>query len=510
MTREMLIDSSEGEECRVAVVENGSLEELYIERTSLISHVGNIYKGRVVNIEAGIQAAFIDFGETKNGFLHISDLHPRFFPPDSQEPEEKIGRRKSVTQRPPIQKCLRKGQEIMVQVIKEGVNTKGPTLSTYVSLPGRYVVLMPWMNKMGVSQKIEDEEERKRLREALDGLRTPKNAGLIIRTAAQLATKREIQNDVAYLSRLWAAIVKRLEKEKAPAEVYQESDLAIRTIRDVFDSTISKIYCDSESMVRRIRDFLHIVQPRLKNRAVYYDGKIPLFHKYGIDKEIEKIESSRVELKSGGSLVIEQTEALVAIDVNSGRYRKQESAEQTALKINLEAAREIVRQLKLRDLGGLIICDFIDMRESKNKRQVEKAFRDALRTDRARSKALKMSAFGLIELTRQRIRPSFYKSTHQTCPMCKGQGIIKSYESEAIETIRLLQTAVTRENIRRIELTVQAEVAEYLQNQKRATLNRLETEYDKQIFIHAVQNVNGQSRRMVCYDERGSEVKIGT
>lgn len=507
MPREMLINSSEGEECRVAVVENGSLEELYIERTSLIGHVGNIYKGRVVNIEAGIQAAFIDFGQAKNGFLHISDLHPRFFP-ESKETEEKIGRRQSVTQRPPIQRCLRKGQEMAVQVIKEGVNTKGPTLSTYISLPGRYVVLMPWMNKTGVSQKIEDDEERKRLREALDGLRLPKQTGLIIRTAAQLATKKEIQNDVAYLSRLWTAITKRLDNEKAPVEVYQESDLAIRTIRDVFDSSIQKIQCDSEAMVRKIRDFLNIVQPRLKGRAVLYEGKAPLFHKYGIEKEIEKIHSSHVELKSGGSIVIEQTEALVAIDVNSGRYRKQENAEQTALKINAEAAREIVRQLKLRDLGGLIICDFIDMRESKNKRQVEKVFRDALKTDRARSKALKMSAFGLIELTRQRIRPSFYSSTYQTCPMCMGQGIVKSYESEAIEAIRMLQTAVSRDNIRRIELTVLAEVAEYLQNQKRATLSRLETEHEKQIYIHATHKPNGQGRKMVCYDERGSEVQI--
>ena len=507
MAREMLINVSEGEECRVAVVENGSLEELYIERTSLISHVGNIYKGRIVNIEAGIQAAFIDFGQGKNGFLHISDLHPRYFP-ESKEKEEKIGRRKSVTQRPPIQKCLRKGQELMVQVIKEGVNTKGPTLSTYISLPGRYVVLMPWMNKMGVSQKIEDEQERKRLREALEGLQIPKQTGLIIRTAAQLATKRELQSDVAYLSRLWSAITKRLDHEKAPAEIYQESDLAIRTIRDVFDSTIRKIYCDSETMVRKIRDFLNIVQPRMKRRAVFYDGKGPLFHKYNLEKEIEKIHSTRVELKSGGSIVIEQTEALVAIDVNSGRYRKQENAEQTALKINLEAAKEIVRQLKLRDLGGLIICDFIDMRESKNKREVERTFRDALKTDRARSKPLRMSAFGLIELTRQRIRPSFYSSTYQTCPMCLGQGLIKSYESEAIEVVRLLKSAVKRQEVRRVELTVLPEVAEYLQNQKRATLSRLETEHEKQIFIRASYMQNGHTRSLICFDERGSEVRF--
>lgn len=507
MAREMLVNVSEGEECRVAIVAGGTLEELYMERSNIASTVGNIYKGRVVNIEAGIQAAFIDFGQAKNGFLHISDLHPRYFS-EKLEKEEKIGRRKSVTQRPPIQKCLKKGMEIIVQVIKEGINTKGPTLSSYISLPGRYVVLMPWMNKMGVSQKIEDEAERKRLREMLESMKLPKQAGLIIRTAAQMATKRELQNDVSYLSRLWNAIVKRSEADKAPVAIYQESDLVIRTVRDIFDSQIRKIYCDSEAMTKRIRDFLGIVQPRLRKRVVYYDNKIPLFSRYRIEKEIERIQSSHVSLRSGGSLVIEQTEALVAIDVNSGKYRKQDNAEQTALKINLEAAKEIVRQLKLRDLGGLIICDFIDMRDGKHKREVERVFREALRTDRARSRALKMSLFGLIELTRQRMRPSLQSSTYQKCPLCQGQGVIKSYESQAIELIRLLQSTVVRKEIQRIELQVSPEVADFLQNQRRAALVRLESEYEKAIAVHADPKVNGQNRRIVCYDARGSEVKI--
>ncbi|HPY77653.1 MAG TPA: ribonuclease E/G, partial [Anaerohalosphaeraceae bacterium] len=279
MAREMLVNVSEGEECRIAVVDNGVLEELYMERYNIASTVGNIYKGRIVNIEAGIQAAFIDFGYAKNGFLHISDLHPRYFSESEQE-EEKIGRRKSVTQRPPIQRCLKKGMGIIVQVIKEGINTKGPTLSSYISLPGKYVVLMPWMNKVGVSQKIEDEAERKRLRALLEGLTLPRQAGLIIRTAAQMANKRELQNDVSYLSRLWSAIYKRGEAEKGPAAIYQESDLVIRTVRDIFDSQISKIYCDSEAMTKKIRDFLAIVQPRLRKRAVYYDNKIPLFTRF--------------------------------------------------------------------------------------------------------------------------------------------------------------------------------------------------------------------------------------
>ncbi|HOM60398.1 MAG TPA: Rne/Rng family ribonuclease [Anaerohalosphaeraceae bacterium] len=507
MAREMLINVSEGEECRVAVVDNGVLEELYVERANVTSTVGNIYKGRVVNIEAGIQAAFIDFGQPKSGFLHISDLHPRYFP-EGEDQEEKIGRRKSVTQRPLIQKCLKKGMEIIVQVIKEGINTKGPTLSTYISLPGRYAVLMPWMNEVGISQKIEDETERKRLREWVSDLKIPKQAGLIIRTAAQMATKRELRNDVSYLSRLWSAILKRSETEKAPAVIYQESDLVIRTMRDIFDSGISKIHCDSEVIAKRIKDFLSIVQPRFCSRVVCYDGKVPLFSRFRIEQEIEKIQSPYVPLKSGGSLVIEQTEALVAIDVNSGKYRKQDNAEQTALKINLEAAQEIVRQLKLRDMGGLIVCDFIDMRDSKNRREVERVFREALKGDRARTRALKMSQFGLIELTRQRIRPSLQLSTYQKCPYCQGRGMIKSYESQAIELVRLLQTAASRKEIQKIELRVPPEVADFLQNQKRALLVRMETEYEKEIAVHADWKLDGQSPKMICYDVRGNEVKV--
>ena len=507
MSIEMLVNIAESEECRVAVVDEGLLEELYIERASLVSHVGNIYKGKVVNIEPGIQAAFIDFGLSKNCFLHIRDLHPKYFR-GKVDKGEKIGRRKSAAQRPPIQKCLKKGNELIVQVTKEGINTKGPTLSTYISLPGKYVVLMPWMQKMGVSQKIEDEDERKRLRKIIDELKVPREAGLIIRTAAQLATKRELQNDVAYLGRLWNAIRKRIDGASAPTELYQESDLVIRTIRDIFNSKISKIVCDSESVTKRIRDFLGIVQPRLRKRATYYDGKTPLFHKYGIEKEISRIQSSHVDLKSGGSIVIEQTEALVAIDVNSGKYRKQENAERTALKINTEAAIEIVRQLKLRDMGGLIICDFIDMRETRNKRAVEKAFRDALRKDRARSRVLRMSAFGLIELTRQRMRPSLQSSTYLKCPHCSGTGVIKSFESQSIEMMRLLNLASARKGIKQIELSVSPEVAGFLQNRKRALISRLEGDAEKTVVINADANRIGENYDMVCYNERGSVVKF--
>ncbi|MGD2095063.1 MAG: ribonuclease E/G, partial [Phycisphaerales bacterium] len=307
MAREMLINVAESEECRVAVVENGSLEELYVERASLSSHVGNIYKGKVANIESGIQAAFIDFGIGKNGFLHISDLHPRYFSGAGGKRAEHIGRRKSLKERPPIQDCLRKGREIVVQVTKEGLKTKGATLSTYLAMPGKYLVMMPWMKKNGVSHKIEDEDERKRLRQILDDSKPPKGQGFIIRTAGQGCSKRDLQNDLRYLSRLWKTIEKRIETEKAPHEIYQESDLVIRAMRDVFNSKISNIICDSDSVVRKIKDFFSLAAPRLKRKVTLYQGKVPLFHKYRIEDEIAKVQSRRVELKGGGSIVIEQT-----------------------------------------------------------------------------------------------------------------------------------------------------------------------------------------------------------
>lgn len=506
MSREMLINVSEGEECRVAVVDNGVLDELYMERFHLASHVGNIYKGKIVNIEAGIQAAFIDFGADKNGFLHISDVHPRYF--GAKETVENIGRRQALAKRPPIQKCLKKGQDIIVQVTKEGINTKGPTLTTYISLPGKYMVLMPWMSGVGVSQKIEEEEERKKLREAVEAISRPKNMGFIIRTAALLAKKRELQGDINYLARLWKVINKRGDSEKAPVEIYQESDLAIRTVRDIFDSSIRSIQCDNEQVHKKIRDFLSIVQPRLKRRATFYEGKAPLFHKYNLEQELERIQSSHVSLKSGGSLVIEQTEALVAIDVNSGKYRKQSNAEQTAFKINQEAAEEIARQLKLRDMGGLIICDFIDMRDSKHRREIEKIFRDQLRKDRARSRALRMSAFGLIELTRQRMRPSLQLSTYLKCPHCRGVGHIKSAESQSIEVLRMIRHGASKQHVRKMELTAPAAVADFLLNKRRGVLAAIEEKTETSIMISPDWLTPSGEIKMVCYDERGSVVKL--
>ncbi|UCG48713.1 MAG: Rne/Rng family ribonuclease [Phycisphaerales bacterium] len=508
MAKEMLINVAESEECRVAVVDDGSLEELYIERSSLNSHVGNIYKGKVVNIESGIQAAFVDFGVGKNGFLHISDLHPRYFSGSGTGRSESIGKRKSLKERPLIQNCLRKGKETVVQVTKEGVKTKGPTLSTYLALPGKYLVMMPWMRKHGVSHKIEDEDERRRLLEILEQCNPPKGHGFIIRTAGEGCSKREIGNDLKYLLRLWRVIEKRIEGEPSPGALYQESDLVIRAMRDVFNADIKRIVCDSENVVRKIKDFLSIATPRLKRRVVYHDSKVPLFHEYKIEEEIAKIQSRKVELKKGGSVVIEQTEALVSIDVNSGRFRKERSAEQTAYEINLEAAREIARQLRLRDLGGLIICDFIDMRDAKHRKGVEKAFRAMVRPDRARTRILSISRFGVVEMTRQRMRPSLQSSTYLACPNCGGTGFVKSHESQAIEIIRLLNLWAAKDGIKRIELSVSREVADYLQNEKRTVLSQIEQLNDKRVIIHSGPDYSGEKHDLTGYNDRGAPMKL--
>ncbi|MBN1788598.1 MAG: Rne/Rng family ribonuclease [Sedimentisphaerales bacterium] len=508
MAREMLINYAEADECRIAVVQDGSLEELYIERPSLASRVGNIYKGKIVNVEPGIQAVFVDFGLGKNGFLHVSDLHPRYFMRKGQEYTENIGKRKSLKDRPPIQQCVKKGQDVIVQVTKEGINTKGPTLSTYLSLPGKYLVMMPWMHSFGVSQKIEEDDERARLRSILESVKLPDRAGFILRTASAGCSKRDVQKDLGYINRLFKAIQKRIDTVPAPAELYRESDLVIRVIRDVFNNNISKIICDSETVARRVRDFLAIIQPRLRKRVTYYDGKVPLFHKYKIEDEIRSINSKRVDLKSGGSIIIEQTEALVAIDVNSGKYRKHGNAEQTALKINLEAAKEIARQLKIRDMGGLIICDFIDMRDSKHRREVERVFRASLKSDRAHSRILRISSFGIIEMTRQRIRPSLQLSTYLKCPHCGGAGMIKSPESAAIEIIRTLNMAASRKEIRRIELSVPKGVADFLLNQRRGVIVRIEVDERKQILIRPDATCSAEEYKIVCFDDRDSVVKF--
>jgi ribonuclease E len=508
MAKEMLINVSEGEECRIALVEDGRLEELYMERSSSTSHVGNIYKGRVTNVEASIQAAFVDFGLGRNGFLHISDLMPTYFGRKGEDIQESVGRKMARRDRPPIQRCLRRGDEIIVQIIKEGIGTKGPTLSSYLSIPGRILVMMPGMANKGVSKKIEDDEERRRLRQILDGLKPPKDVGFIIRTAGIGKTKAEIQRDFTYLTRLWMLIEKKLQSGSGPMELYTEGDLVSRTVRDVYSPDIDTIVVDNKDVAKRVKDVIKLANPRAKNKVDLYEEPIPLFHKYDIEKDIEMMYSRHVPLPSGGSLVIDSTEAIVAIDVNSGKFRDHSDAETTAFKTDMEAADEIPRQLRLRDLGGVIIVDFIDLRYERHRRELEQKLHDAFKNDRAKTKVLRMSQFGIIEMTRQRMRPSLKRSIYADCPHCKGAALVKTPESMSLDVMRRLAIAAHDERVVRIELAVHPEAAFYLQNRKRAALANLENETNKPVLVRTDDSLALDEAKLELYDARDGKIYI--
>ncbi len=398
---------------------------------------------------------------------------------------------------------------MLVQVIKEGIGSKGPTLSTYISIPGRYLVLMPALGRIGVSRKIEDEAVRRQLRDIMYELNPPKGLGFIVRTAGSDRTKRELSRDLAYLLRLWKVIVRRIRKLPAPVDIYEESDMIIRTIRDIFTAEVDAIYIDEQKAYERAREFLQLVMPRNVSRLQLYEGKEPLFYKYNLDDEIAKIHRRSVSLKSGGSIVIDQTEALVAIDVNSGSFRAEDSAEETAYQINLLAAKEISRQIRLRDLGGVIVNDFIDMRKEKHRRGVERALKDAVKRDRARTKILRTSPFGLIEMTRQRVRTNPKLSAYAQCPSCNGTGMVKTPESMGLEVIRKLIMVSHRGQIAKITVTVAEEVADYLNNRKRHELARLEDYANITINVLPAKGVPPEHLVVDCRDNEDREVKLG-
>jgi ribonuclease E len=396
-----------------------------------------------------------------------------------------------------------------VQVIKEGIGTKGPTLSTYISIPGRYLVLMPALGRVGVSRKIEDEDERRKLRSMMLELQLPKGVGFIVRTAGQERTRKELSRDVAYLLRLWKVIVKKIKTTAAPCDVYEESDIMIRTIRDTFTDDIDSIWVDEEGAYKRAQEFLDLTMPRFADRLQKYDRKEPLFHHYRLEQEIARIHQRVVPLKGGGSIVIDQTEALVAIDVNSGNFRGgDENAEENAFHLNCAAAKEIARQLRLRDLGGVVVNDFIDMRKEGHRRKVEKTLRDAMRRDRARTKILRTSPFGLIEMTRQRIRPSFKRSVYEDCPCCRGRSLVKTAESMSIEVTRLIMMACQMPNASRVVVKVNENVAAYLNNRKRRDLIELEEATKVSVLILGGESFFPEHLDMECRDKDGNMISL--
>jgi Ribonuclease G/E len=361
---------------------------------------------------------------------------------------------------------------------------------------------------MGISKKLEDEVERSRLRKILDGLKPPKDCGFIIRTAGIGKSKMEIERDLKYLARLWEQLKKKIDKEKPPVELYTEGDLVTRTVRDVFTSDVDKIIIDDDETAKKVKEFIKLAMPRTKNKVELYDETLPLFHKYDIENEIESIYSRRVPLPSGGSLIIDQTEAVVAIDVNSGKFRDHSDAETTAFKTDLEAADEIPRQLKLRDMGGVIICDFIDLRFERHRRELEERLHNNLKNDRAKTRMLRMSQFGIIEMTRQRMRPSLKKSIYQECTACRAHGMVKTPESMSLDVTRKLRIAAADEAVVRMMITVHPDVAGYMLNRKRAEIATLEDEYQKRVIIHSDPSLPMDEVKFELYDARDGYIYI--
>jgi ribonuclease E len=531
MSKTMLIDTAHAEETRVVVVDGQRIEEFDFESQSRKQLRGNIYLAKVVRVEPSLQAAFIEYGGNRHGFLAFNEIHPDYYQipsadreallreeaeenarisknghssrsalrevegdsvegeaelePSSEDHEEDEGdadimeaaarQRRRLMRRYKIQEVIKRRQILLVQVVKEERGNKGAALTTYMSLAGRYGVLMPNTAKGGgISRKIESATDRKRLKTIVSSLDVPQGMGLIIRTAGASRTKAEIKRDYDYLLRLWESIREVTLASIAPALIYEEEDLVKRAVRDMYDKDYEGIYVEGEEGYKEARDFMRMLMPSQVKKVQNYKEPLPLFVRHKVEDQLSQIHSPVVPLKSGGYLVINQTEALVAIDVNSGKSTRERGIEATALKTNLEAADEAARQLRLRDLAGLIVIDFIDMDESKNNRAVEKRLKDALDGDRARLQMGKISQFGLMEISRQRRRTGVLEGTTHICPSCQGLGRIRSAESSALSALRAVEIEVARDGGGEVVLRVPTAVALYILNEKRAYLARLE------------------------------------
>jgi len=462
MTSKILINAVDPDECRIAKIKDNKLEEFHFESASREITHGNIYKGVIIRIEPSLQAVFVDYGTEKNGFLQRQEIHSDYFQ-DAQNGNLSL------------QNILKRGQELLVQISKDPDAKKGAMLTTYISLPGRHIVLMPGSKTRGISRKIEDEAERKRIKEIIDGINLPEGFGIIVRTAGLECTKTTISNDLKHLMRLWKNIKEKGIKETAPALLYKDKHLVVRSIRDYFTSDVTEILIDDAEVYQEVRDFLKVVSPKDTKIVKQYRGEKPIFTKYELESQIGTIFESRVDLKSGGTIIIEKTEAMVTIDVNSGKATQKKSVEDTALTTNLEAAEEVARQLRLRDLGGLIVIDFIDMRDSKHKAQVERAMRTHVKGDKAKTKIGKISQFGLMEMSRQRLRPSIEFGSFTPCSRCKGKGLIPSTEILSLRFLRKLRLETLKENPSRlVRGIVPVDVADYLLNKKRKDLLDME------------------------------------
>ncbi|MBO4312301.1 MAG: Rne/Rng family ribonuclease [Desulfovibrionaceae bacterium] len=475
----MLVSVLPGELAEVVFIEDGTVAEYYVEMVHQAKIRGNIYKGVISNIDPNLQAAFVNFGQSKNGFLQIDEIHPEYWL-THYEPE-------NGSKYPPIQKVMKAGQEVLVQVVKEPNGSKGAFLTTWVSLAGRFLVLTPGQEQIGISRKVEDHEERSRLRELIKGLDPGEGVGAIVRTVSEGTSKTTLQKDLNFLKRVWQDIRKRAGTEKAPSLIYAEPGLASRAVRDYLSDDVSEIWVDDAETAEAIRDMTSLLFPRRPELVHYYEkGSKSLWDHFNVRKQLDQIHAREVTLPSGGRLVFDQTEALMAIDINSGKSGGKNNFEATALRTNLEAAESIARQLRLRDVGGQIVIDFIEMRDQGRCREVEKTLHAAMKNDRARHDIGHMSSFGLLQIVRQRIGSSAISISQEPCPHCGGTGMRRNLEWQALQLLRELRgelTLAARSGRSEHICTLNAELALYVLNNKRERLSALEKEFNIRLEI---------------------------
>ncbi|MBL7155561.1 MAG: Rne/Rng family ribonuclease [Candidatus Omnitrophica bacterium] len=467
-------------EKRVAITQRGELEEFHIERAGQPRLAGNIYKGVIESVVPGIGALFVNIGTGKNGFLYIYEREGKTV--QTLLDEEIVIEKRAEQKKSPLER-LKKGQELLVQIVKEPIGTKGPLLTTDISLPGKYLVLMPFNETVGISKRIAGREDRSRLKETLRKIDLPKGIGCIARTQSVGVKPRQLRLEFRYLANLWVRIQRRAEQQKAPTLIYEEYDLPLRIIRDYLDENVEKILVDSKDEYRKISRFASTIHLALNRKIFYYKGKTPLYERYGIEDRIEGIFHRKVFLKSGASIIIEQTEGLVAIDVNTGKYKGKTKPEETAFKTNMEAAPEIARQVMLRDIGGIIVIDFIDMNERTHRKQVYTTLEAAFKRDKAKINIVTISPIGLVEMTRQRVRKSLESVSFRECPYCNGMGRVKTPATIAIAAVRKLQRLARERRPREIILTAHPDVADYLTASFRDMFHFLERKFRKKITI---------------------------
>ncbi len=477
--RKMLVSVLPGDMVEVVLTEDGSVREYYVEMTHQAKIRGNIYKGVINNIDTNLQAAFVNYGNVKNGFLQIDEVHPEYY----LQPHEPTKGRKY----PPIQKVLKPGQEVLVQVVKEPNGSKGAFLTTWLSLAGRFLVLTPGQEQIGISRKVEDGEERNRLRELIRGLEPGEGLGAIVRTVSAGTSKTTLQKDLSFLKRVWKDIRKRATTEKVPSLIYQEPGLASRSVRDYLSDDVSEVWVDNAETAEAIREMASLLFPRKGDLVHLYEKHDKtLWEHFGLLNQIEQVHSREVLMPSGGRLVFDQTEALMAIDINSGKIGGKTNFEAMAFRTNMEAATAIARQLRLRDIGGQIVIDFIEMRDPEHCREVEKELRNAMKGDRARHDIGKMSSFGLLQIVRQRTGSSAISISMETCPHCKGTGQRRNMEWQSVQTLRDLHRAMrsaAAAGQAEYAHSVDAELGLYLLNHKRERLSLMEKEFHIRLDI---------------------------